>query len=86
MRARTLRRDVLCRVCRLARSTIADHVIPHKGDRARFFDPGNLQGVCKRCHDSVVRRDEGHTLGSLRGSDISGLPNDPDHAWHRTKA
>jgi 5-methylcytosine-specific restriction endonuclease McrA len=33
--------------------TVADHVIPHKGNRALFFDPRNLQTLCKEHHDGV---------------------------------
>jgi 5-methylcytosine-specific restriction endonuclease McrA len=36
--------------------TVCDHVTPHRGDRARFFDPGNLQCLCKGCHDTVKQR------------------------------
>lgn len=31
---------------------IADHIKPHRGDRALFFDATNLQCLCKACHDS----------------------------------
>lgn len=31
---------------------VCDHVRPHRGDRARFFDEANLQTLCKSpCHD-----------------------------------
>jgi 5-methylcytosine-specific restriction endonuclease McrA len=32
-------------------STIADHVKDHRGDIKLFFDPNNVRGVCKPCHD-----------------------------------
>lgn len=31
---------------------VADHVTPHRGQEAMFWDEGNLQALCKRCHDS----------------------------------
>jgi 5-methylcytosine-specific restriction protein A len=37
---------------------IADHVRPHRGDRARFFNPGNVQTLCKPCHDGAKQRAE----------------------------
>lgn len=37
---------------------VADHVVPHRGDRARFFDLGNLQTLCKSCHDTHKQRIE----------------------------
>ena len=30
---------------------VIDHIIDHKGDPKLFFDPKNLQGACKACHD-----------------------------------
>lgn len=30
---------------------MVDHIVPHKGDEALFFDSGNLQSLCKPCHD-----------------------------------
>lgn len=32
-------------------ATVVDHIVPHKGDEALFFDPSNLQSLCKPCHD-----------------------------------
>lgn len=45
----------LCRFC-LQRddpveADVVDHIIPHKGDVTLFFDPNNLQSLCKTCHD-----------------------------------
>ena len=31
---------------------VADHITPHRGDAAMFWDVGNAQCMCKRCHDS----------------------------------
>jgi len=35
---------------------VADHVVPHRGDRRLFFDLGNLQTLCKSCHDTHKQR------------------------------
>jgi len=32
---------------------VADHIIPHKGNEALFWDEGNLQCLCRHCHDTV---------------------------------
>ena len=40
------------------RHMVADHIIPHRGDRAQFFDPANLQCLCSRCHNSCKQRIE----------------------------
>lgn len=35
---------------RVTRATQVDHVVPHKGDRARFWDElGNWQSLCASC-------------------------------------
>lgn len=56
----TLRKDQLlrepfCVECarrgERVRATVVDHIVPHRGDRALFSDPKNLQSLCKRCHD-----------------------------------
>jgi len=54
-----LARDPLCKlqITELCKqhggdgTTVADHIRDHKGDPALFFDPKNLRGVCKPCHD-----------------------------------
>ena len=55
MRHRQLFAEPLCAYCKKAgRDTpanIADHVKPHKGNEALFWDEGNLQSLCKPCHD-----------------------------------
>lgn len=44
----------LCVECqRAGRVTAAehvDHVVPHRGDATRFWDPGNWQSLCAACH------------------------------------
>lgn len=37
-------------------TTDADHKVPHRGDPALFWDRGNLQGKCHRCHSSKTGR------------------------------
>ena len=40
-------------------SCVVDHIRPHKGDLALFFDSANLQALCKRCHDRKTVNDDG---------------------------
>ncbi|MEM1149318.1 MAG: HNH endonuclease [Pseudomonadota bacterium] len=47
-------------------SPVADHKIPHRGDRALFFDPNNLETVTKRYHDSVKQSLERRGLAGQR--------------------
>lgn len=37
---------------------VADHIDPHRGDAAMFWDPRNLQCLCKVCHDGEKQREE----------------------------
>jgi hypothetical protein len=62
LRADQLAREPCCRMCRdMGRqtpATVADHRIPHRGDRALFFSAGNLDSLCATHHDSTKRRHE----------------------------
>ncbi len=44
----------LCIMCEQARRTeaaiVVDHVIPHRGDRDKFWDADNLQSLCIHHH------------------------------------
>lgn len=84
LRGSQLAQEPLCRYCsemgRTTAATVCDHIEPHKGDEALFFDPCNLQSLCKQCHDSVKQREE--HLGVRIGADASGYPLDPKHHWN----
>ncbi|ASP70425.1 HNH endonuclease [Sinorhizobium meliloti] len=41
---------------------VADHKRPHRGDHDLFWDIGNLQCLCKPCHDGLKARQEARTL------------------------
>lgn len=79
----------LCKICGTAcvgargksNSPVIDHIKPHKGDEALFFDPDNLQLLCKRCHDTSKQREEHR--GYLDGADADGWPSDPRHPANR---
>ncbi len=63
LRWRVLVRDLFtCRMCgRLepeSRNLVADHVRPHRGDAGLFWDEGNVQTLCKTCHDGAKQREE----------------------------
>ena len=36
---------------RYTKATVVDHIRPHRGDMALFWDKDNWQPLCKRCHD-----------------------------------
>ena len=58
-----------------------DHVTPHKGDEALFFDEDNWSPLCKPCHDGA--KQEFEKSGTIRGCDVNGIPLDPAHPWNR---
>lgn len=49
--------EPLCRFCLITEDVTAadtvDHIKPHKGDVSMFFEPTNLQSLCKHHHDSA---------------------------------
>lgn len=64
-RARCLDRDPVCVMCpehSRQVSVIADHVVPHR-DNYHLFWHGELQGLCKHCHDSKKQRIERRSGG-----------------------
>ncbi len=82
-RAAQLRDFPLCRYCELVGAitpaTVADHVVPHRGDDDLFFH-GPLQSLCATCHNSA--KAELERTGRLKGSLPDGTPLDPNHHWH----
>jgi 5-methylcytosine-specific restriction enzyme A len=55
LRARHLAKHPLCVMCeagqRTTIATVVDHIVPHQGDMALFWDQTNLQSLCKPHHD-----------------------------------
>lgn len=83
-RAYQLRHEPLCRKCQalgiLTPASVADHVIPHRGSVSLFWS-GELQSLCKQCHDSAKQLQE--TRGYSMDLDSNGLPTDPLHPYNR---
>ena len=79
-----LEAEPLCRYCKalgkITQATIADHVVPHRGDHDLFFN-GKLASSCKPCHDGM--KQELEKSGTMRGGDTNGVPIDPAHHWNR---
>ena len=61
-RRRYLEAHPLCVECmkeeRYTRATDVDHIVPHRGDPALFWDEGNWQALCHRHHSVKTRRDD----------------------------
>jgi 5-methylcytosine-specific restriction enzyme A len=60
-RAAYLARHPLCAACqaegRVVPATVVDHVVPHRGDAALFWDQANWAALCKPCHDAKTARE-----------------------------
>lgn len=58
-----LRLHPLCVRCQemglLVPAEVVDHIVPHKGDKALFWDSANWQPLCKRCHDKKTFHEDG---------------------------
>ena len=52
----------LCVKCReegkFVKATVVDHIVPHRGDSELFWDRGNWQALCKKCHDRKTRQED----------------------------
>jgi hypothetical protein len=80
-RAHQLMIQPLCRICLEARrvtpATVADHVVPHKGDFTAFR-LGELRSLCVECHDQLDAKNAPRS--PVRAD---GTPSDPRHRWNR---
>ena len=72
LRRMHLYKDPLCLMCseegRISAASVVDHIIPHKGDEALFYDQNNWQSLCSHHHSSVKQSDERSTA-PRRGAD-----------------
>jgi len=62
-RKRFLAANPLCVACLregwVVAAEVVDHIKPHKGDAALFWDESNWQALCKRHHDEKTARHDG---------------------------
>jgi len=83
-RAAHLADQPLCVYCermgRVTVATVADHIVPHRGDINAFWH-GALQSLCASCHSGMKQQQE--RIGVARGSHLDGTPIDAAHHWHR---
>jgi len=58
-----LAKEPLCRECGkhniIKLATVVDHIIPHKGNMQLFYEPANLQSLCKKHHDQKTALEDG---------------------------
>lgn len=51
--------ECMAGVLRVTEATVVDHIKPHKGDMALFWDRHNWQSMAKECHDKKTAREDG---------------------------
>lgn len=56
---------------RTVSTELVDHIVPHKGNKALFWDPGNRQPSCRPHHDIVKQKLERmYAEGKLTPDDL----------------
>jgi len=70
-----LNRNPLCLGCHarglVRAASLVDHVVPHRGDRVRFWDVANWQALCRDCHDGLKQRlEKRYDNGALGPADL----------------
>jgi 5-methylcytosine-specific restriction enzyme A len=56
-------------------ATVADHIVPHRGDERLHWDESNIQGLCAHCHSSTTQQSE--KIGFSKEVGIDGTYLDP---------
>jgi len=80
--AHQLRVEPFCRSCG-AVASVVDHVEPHRGNW-NAFRLGDVQSLCKSCHDGGKRFEEVRGFDNRIGLD--GLPTDKRHPFYTGRA
>ena len=78
------RNHPLCCCCRanghVTASQVTDHIIPHRGDDALFWDMSNWQALCHRCHNEIKATIEAAYLkGNAKVADLTLARLLPQH-------
>ena len=67
LRPSQLLREPFCRSCtaqgKRVRATVADHIVPHRGDMSLFTDRNNLQSLCEGCHNRKTAKEMAERAG-----------------------
>lgn len=82
--------EPLCRFCkrmgRITAATEVDHIVSIREAPHLRLEDSNLRSLCKPCHSRRTARDQGFARGRAKlepGCDITGMPVDPRHHWHK---
>lgn len=84
-RATFLRSHPICAMCTVdgkpTPATVVDHIRPHKGNQALFWDTSNWQPLCRTHHNATKQHNE--RSGRESGCNAQGVPRDAQHHWNR---
>ena len=84
LRAYILNESPLCEHCAplglVVPATDVDHVDGNPGNNSM----ANLQSLCHACHSRKTAADHGKAVNL--GSDVDGVPLDPNHPWRKSPA
>jgi 5-methylcytosine-specific restriction endonuclease McrA len=85
LRKNHLAANPLCRMClddsgRIVQGRQVDHIKPHRGNDALFWN-GALQTLCDTHHSASKQREEVHGYSSKM--DENGFPTDPLHPFNQ---
>ena len=73
----------LCVMCmatgRITPANVVDHIVPHRGDQALFWDRSNWQSLCAEHHNRDKRIIEAG--GVVPGCDADGIPHHRRDEW-----
>jgi 5-methylcytosine-specific restriction protein A len=81
LRKAQLDKSPLCERCtskgRVVAATVVNHKVRHRGNTRLLMDPGNLESVCERCHNSDIQREEraednGKPVAGVDGYPVNG--------------
>ncbi len=61
-----------------------DHIKPHRGDLALFWDRTNWQPLCNPCHNSLKAQVESRGYHEAVGLD--GFPLDKNHPFNKGRS
>lgn len=82
-----LAKHPFCSLCAergvVSAANVLDHIHPHGGDWAVFWDRDNWQSLCTQCHSGAKQRGEKAKDGVIPGVGVDGLPLDPNHRWNK---
>jgi 5-methylcytosine-specific restriction enzyme A len=83
-----LAKHPLCVMCqaegRVTAATVVDHITPHRGDSALFWQQGNHQPLCAPHHNSAKQQEERRGFSTAIGLD--GWPSDARHPANKPTA